>query len=177
MPNAMRHQAPLAAVRTIGRGVLDWIGGILGREPRLIPLAGPRGSVAMLTTPDAIDGARALDPEGRHVGWLQEIAARSALRIGFYRPGRFARRVRCPLLVIVHERDRSALPGPATSAARRAPRGEVVRLLGGHYGGYLEAHNRAVETELGFLTRHLLHNHRDRATQSPGLADCLRQVT
>jgi uncharacterized protein len=156
MPNAMRHQSPLAALRMTGRGVLDAIGGRFRREPRLVPLAGPRGTVAMLSTPDAQAGARALDPEGRYGGWRQEIAARSALRIGFYRPGRFASRVKCPLLVVAHERDQSALPGPAVKAARRAPRGELARLPGGHYGGYLEARARAVEAEVRFLERHLL---------------------
>ncbi|MGZ4185396.1 MAG: alpha/beta hydrolase [Solirubrobacteraceae bacterium] len=156
MPNAMRHQSPLAALRMTGRGVLDAIGGLFGHEPRLVPLAGPRGTMAMLTTPDAQEGAWALDPEGRYAGWRQEIAARSALRIGLYRPGRFASRVQCPLLVTAHENDQSALPGPAIKAARRAPRGELARVPGGHYGGYLDAHARAVETELGFLRRHLL---------------------
>jgi uncharacterized protein len=151
--NAMHHQSPRAALRMTGRGVLDAIGGLFRREPRLVPLAGPRGTVAMLTTPDAQEGAWALDPEGRYDGWRQEIAARSALRIGVYRPGRFASRVRCPLLVVAHEGDQSALPGPAIKAARRAPRGELARLPGGHYGGYLEAHAQAVDTELRFLER------------------------
>jgi pimeloyl-ACP methyl ester carboxylesterase len=154
-PRAVRHQAPLAALRTTGRGVLDGIGGLIGRGPRLVPLAAQRGTVAMLTTPDALDGARALDPEGRYGDWCQEIAARSVLRISLYRPGRFASRVRCPLLVVAHEHDQSALPGPAIDAGKRAPRGEIALLPGGHYGGYLEAHEQAIETELAFLTRHL----------------------
>ena len=46
------------------------------------------GTVALLTTPDALDGGRALNPGNRYPDWQQAVAARSALRIGFYRPGR-----------------------------------------------------------------------------------------
>ncbi len=152
---AMRHQTPLAMLRLTGRGILDALGGLLGRPPLLVPLAGQPGSVAMLTTPDGLDGARALDPDNRYADWQQEVAARSALRVGFYRPGRHASRVRCPLLVVACDQDQSALPAPAVEAARRAPGAELVRLPGGHYAPFLDAHEQAVEAELSFLRRHL----------------------
>ena len=152
---AMRHQTPLAMLRLTGRGILDALGGLLGRQPLLVPLAGQPGSVAMLTTPDGLDGARALDPDNRYADWQQEVAARSALRVGFYRPGRHASRVRCPLLVVACDQDQSALPAPAVEAARRAPGAELVRLPGGHYAPFLNAHEQAVEAELSFLRRHL----------------------
>ena len=155
-PNALRSMTPLALARLTGRGVLDAIGGLLGRPPLLVPLAGARGEVASLTTPDSADAGRALNPGGRYPGWQQTVAARSALTIGLYRPGRAASRVPCPLLVVAYEDDRSALPGPAIRAGERAPRGEVARLPGGHYAGFLEAHEQTVEAELDFLRRHLL---------------------
>ena len=160
--NAARYQQPLAMLRFTGRGIADALGALAGARPRLVPLAGPPGSVALLTTPDAQDGSRALDPEGRYRGWDQRIAARSALRMAFFRPGRWARRVRCPLLVVVAEQDRSALAAPAVAAARRAPGAELARLPGGHYAPFLDAHEQAVGAELAFLRRHLAP-HRDRA--------------
>jgi pimeloyl-ACP methyl ester carboxylesterase len=110
----------------------------------------------MLTTPDGQDGSRALDPDGRYPDWRQEVAARSALRLSFYRPGRYASRVRCPLLVLACDQDQSVLAGPAVRAASRAPRAELVRMPGGHYEPFLGGHERAVEAELSFLRRHLL---------------------
>jgi pimeloyl-ACP methyl ester carboxylesterase len=155
-PNALKHQRPLALLRLMGRGLLDAIGGLVGREPLLIPLAGEPGTVAMLTTPDSQDAARALNPDNKYPDWLQEVAARAVLRIGFYRPGRHASRVRCPLLVLVCDDDLTALARPAIRAAERAPRGELVRLPGGHYEPYMGGHERTVEAELAFLRRHLL---------------------
>ena len=153
--NAARYQQPRAMLRFTGRGIADALGALVGARPRLVPLAGPRGSVALLTTPDAQDGSRALNPGGRYQEWDQRIAARSALRMAFFRPGRWARRVRCPLLVVVAEQDRSALAAPAAAAARRAPGAELARVPGGHYAPFLDAHEQVVEAELAFLRRHL----------------------
>src|SRR5919202_3217551 len=58
--NAMRYQHPGAMVRLLGRGLLDVLGGLLGRAPRLVPLDSPPGTVAVLTTPDARAGRAAL---------------------------------------------------------------------------------------------------------------------
>ena len=153
---ATRYQKPLALLRFTGRSILDALGGLLRRNPMLVPLAGQPGTVAMLTTPDGLDGNRALNPDNRYPEWQQVIAARSALRISFYRSGRYASRVRCPLLVLVCDQDQSALAEPAVRAAGRAPRAELVRMPGGHYEPFLDGHERAVEAELSFLRRHVL---------------------
>jgi pimeloyl-ACP methyl ester carboxylesterase len=121
-----------------------------------VPLAGEPDAVAFLTTPDGLDGDRALNPGNRYPEWQQEIAARTPLWFGFYRPGRTAPRVRCPLLVLVCDQDQTAFAEPGVRAARRAPRGELVRMPGGHYEPFLDGHEQAVEAELSFLHRHVL---------------------
>ncbi|MFA7752736.1 alpha/beta fold hydrolase [Streptomyces sp. NRRL B-2790] len=155
-PHALRSMTPLAALRLFGRGVADALGSLAGRPPLLVPTAGARGTVASLTTPDAMDGDRALDPDHRHTDWEQTVAARIALQIGRYRPGRHASRIRCPLLVVVCDQDQSALPGPAVRAARNAPASEVVHLTGRHYAPFLESHEQAVAAEISFLEKHLV---------------------
>lgn len=154
--SAGRYQKPLAMLRSLGRGILDALSGFIGRAPLLVPLAGAPGTVAMLTTPDGQDGNRALNPDNRYPEWQQAIAARTGLRLSLYRPGRYAADIRCPLLVVVCDQDRTAPPEPAVRAARQAPHGEVVRLPGGHYAPFLSGHDRAVDAELTFLRRHLL---------------------
>jgi pimeloyl-ACP methyl ester carboxylesterase len=162
--NAARYQTPLAMLRFTGRAVLDALGGFVGRQPRLVPLAGEPGTVALLTTPDGMLGDRALNPDSRYPDWQQAVAARSTLGFGFYRPGRDAARVRSPLLVLACDQDQSALAEPAARAATRAPRGELVRMSGGHYEPFLGGHEQAIEAELSFLRRHLL----DHPTRPPG---------
>lgn len=164
---AIRYTTASAMLRLTGRGLLDTIGGALGRKPLLVPLAGARGTVAMLSTPDGLDGDRALNPGNAYPEWQQEIAARSALRITGYRPGRYATRVRCPLLVVVCDDDQSAVPAPAVRAAEQLPGAELVRLPGGHYAPFMDAYQQTVDAELAFLRRRLLN---DPVAEHPAIA-------
>jgi pimeloyl-ACP methyl ester carboxylesterase len=176
--NAARYQTRLAMLRLTGRGILDAIGGLAGRPPRLVPLNGEPGTVAFLTTPDALDASKALNPGDRYPDWQQAAAARFALRLGFYRPGRHASRIKCPLLVVVCDQDRSALAAPGVAAADRATRAELIRLPGGHYQPFLDGHEQAVAAELSFLRRHLLDQPRTDAagTSAGGAAHPTRQI-
>jgi alpha-beta hydrolase superfamily lysophospholipase len=153
--NAARYQTPAAMARFTGRGILDGLGRLAGRPPRLVELTGEPGTVAVLTTPDARDGGRALRAD-QHPQWQQQMSAWSALRLGWYRPGRHASRAACKLLVVVCDQDSSVPAGPAARAASRAPGAELVRLPGAHYAPFLAAHEPAVAAELSFLRRHLL---------------------
>lgn len=121
----------------------------------LVPLTGPRGSVAALTTPDSRNGPAALNPRGAY-RWQQEVAARSAIRVAYYRPARVARSITVPLLVLAYDDDGVTPPGPAIRAAQRAPHGEVVRLPGGHYEALMGGYERALDAMLAFLRRHLV---------------------
>jgi pimeloyl-ACP methyl ester carboxylesterase len=167
--NAARFQKPRTMMRLTGRGVVDAVGGILGRRPLLVPLVGEPGTVAVLTTPDAVAGNTVLNPGNRYPDWQPVVAARSALRLCVYRPGRYASQVACPLLVVVADEDQSALAEPAARAANRAPNGELVRVPGGHYAPFTDAHEQAVEAELSFLREHLLErSHTDRLGAEKG---------
>jgi uncharacterized protein len=157
-PRALAHETvgvlarfPLIALADVARG-------LAGREPLVVSLAGPRGAVAMLTTPDACDGDAALNPGNAYPGWQQTIAARSVIPIALYRPGRTASRISCPLLAVISTRDQSVLAAPALKAARRAPAGEVLQIDGTHYAAFLDHHETVVTAELDFLSRHLLQN-------------------
>ena len=87
--NAMRTTPLRAIIHLHVAAVRDVLHGAFGRQPVLVPLTGPRGSVASITTDDSRNGPVALNPDGTHQ-WQMEVAARSALRVGFYRPARVA---------------------------------------------------------------------------------------
>jgi pimeloyl-ACP methyl ester carboxylesterase len=155
-PSALRHETPKVLARFPLIALRDLARGLAGREPLVVPLAGPRGAVAMLTTPDAIDCDRALNPGNAYPQWQQTIAARSVIPIGLYRPGSTANRISCPVLAVISTRDQSVLAAPALKATRRAPGGEVLQVDGTHYAAFLDQHEMVVAAELDFLRRNLL---------------------
>lgn len=162
--NAARHFTIRALLRLNVLALRDTIRGLFGREPILVPLTGPKGAVASITTPDAQNGIPALDPDNRYPFWQKEIAARSALRIGFYRPRRFAPKIQIPFLTIAYEQDGVTPPGPAIRAAKQMPHGELAVLSGGHYQAFMGGMQQTLDVMVPFLRRHLL----DQAGRSGG---------
>ncbi|MGW7683847.1 alpha/beta hydrolase [Kribbella sp. NPDC054772] len=153
--NASRYQTPWSALRLFGRALLDTVGGLFGRPPRLVDLAGPPGTVALLNTPDAQLSDATLNPDNRYPDWQQAIAARSVLPAVFYRPTKYAADARCPILYVVCADDQSALAAPTLKAAATTPKATVLQVPGNHYAPFLAAHAQVVEAELSFLQKHL----------------------
>jgi uncharacterized protein len=154
-PNALRHESVGDVLRFPFIALRDLVRGVFRRQPLVIPLDAPRGTVALLNTPDALDSARALNPGGRYPEWQQTIAARSVMPLFVYRPARDARRIRVPLLVVVAEQDQSVLAKPAVRVAASVANATLVQVPGGHYAPFLEQHEAVVEAELAFLRAHL----------------------
>ncbi|MBX3228475.1 MAG: alpha/beta fold hydrolase [Labilithrix sp.] len=144
----------LASLRLVWAGLCDRIGSWLGRPPRMIAVAGPPGSVAMLTSPDAEPGILALATGDAPVD--NRVAARIALHIPTYRPIRAVAAIAAPALVQVCDRDAIAPPELAVAAAKAMPRAVVERYPYGHFDVYLgEAFERAVTAQVAFLREHL----------------------
>jgi len=148
----LEYAGPGQLLRLTGHGLLDLLKAPF-RRPHYVPTVGPPGSVAVMSSEDAEAGYRALLPPGARV----EVAARIALSIAFYRPVNDARRVRCPVLVQVCERDSVAPAAAAEQAiAELGARAEVRRYPIGHFEPYFGEHfERSVADQLGFLRTHL----------------------
>ena len=132
----------------------DLIAARFGRSPVMVAAAGKPGEVALMNAPDAYPGYMRLVPEGRTAP--NEVAARLALKVITYRPGRSAAKVSCPILFCVCEADSVAPAVPTLRYAAKAPRGEVRMYPEGHFAIYVdEAFERVVEDQLAFLDRHL----------------------
>jgi uncharacterized protein len=143
------------ALRLTAAALRDELGRLRRRPPHMVPLVGPPGSVAAMTSPDAEPGYRALfEPDDE---FRNEIAARVFLRVGAYRPAVSASQIACPWLVCVCEHDAVTPPAPAEKAAERAPRGEVRRYDAQHFDIYVgETFEAAVADQVEFLRRHML---------------------
>ncbi len=107
-----------------------------------------------MNAPNAYPGYLRLVPEG--VELPNEVAARIALKIVTYRPGRLAAKVTCPILFCVCRSDSVAPAAPTLRYAAKAPRGEVRIYPEGHFAIYVDdAFDRVVADQLAFLDRHL----------------------
>jgi dienelactone hydrolase len=146
---------PTVALRMTAAGLRDVIGAALGRPPHMLAAVGPPGSLAVMTSPDAEPGFRAIDPPGST--WRNESAARIALRVGTYRPGRHAGHIACPILYALADDDVVTPPEFAAAAAQRAPRSEVRHYPGGHFDLYDgDGFERTIVDQVDFLRRHLV---------------------
>ena len=151
---AARAASPRSLVRAAIPALRDELARILNKPPVMVPLVGPPGSAALMTSPDSEAGYRALIPPD--TDFSNDVAARFIGRASFYRPGRSARNVKAPILFCICDTDAVA---PATTALRyaaTAPRGEVKRYPIGHFDIYLgEPFEQAVADQTEFLTRQL----------------------
>ena len=152
-PATMRSTGARRLAWMTAEGLRDQLGALFGRT-HYVPIVGPAGSLATMTTDDADERYRAMYPPGWE--FRNKVPARILLRFGSYSPLRDARKVGCPLLVIVAESDTVTPPDPARRMAERAPRGELDTFTGGHFEAYFgDVFEWLVDREAEFL-RHAL---------------------
>lgn len=146
--------SPLAAMRLTAKGLKDLFARRFGRPRVMVPAAGPPGSLAAMTSSDALPGFEAITPPGsRHRNLVNAAVTLEILR---WRPGRRAPKIACPLLIQVADRDIDTPPGPARKAAARAPHGELMSYDCGHFGVYQPPwFDEVVSDQVGFLRRNL----------------------
>lgn len=150
---ALKTSGLLVTLRMGWLGVLDLLGALFGRAPRLIPLAAQIGEVAFMATHDALTGYSRIWPPN----FCNGAAARFGFSIGSYRPGLAITRVKCPIHIIICEHDSVA---PAAAAERvvklAGDRAEVKRYPIGHFDVYVgDGFERAVTDQLAFFGKHL----------------------
>jgi len=153
LANLIRYAGPVQLLRWTVLGLRDVIADRRGLPPVTIPVVGPPGTLAAMSTPDAQAGYEAIaGPSMRN-----EVAARIGLTAGLYRPGRQAGSLPCPILIQIADRDSVAPPAAAMDAAWLATgRAEVRNYPIGHFDIYTgEPFERAVADQLHFMRRHL----------------------
>lgn len=125
------------------------------RHRRLIRMqvVGAPGTLVLFTQPEARRGFEAVRGEGSR--WRNEILAKPSQPAALNRPGRAARRVRCPLLVGLGSDDTIVPLRPIERTTRRAPRGELRRYPIGHFDAFLDGFERVIDDHVTFLTRRL----------------------
>jgi dienelactone hydrolase len=150
-----RMAQPSRSLRLLGLGLLDRLGSLLGLAPRYVTAGAGPGELAVVANEAARAGIDIIRPRDGSE-WHNRVAARSVLGIAAHRPVRKAANIRCPILLVVGEPDTIAPVGPALRVAERAPKGELYRSRGDHYGVYEggEDYDRVLSIEVEFLHRH-----------------------
>lgn len=124
------------------------------REPYCVPIVSDPDTFGIMNTPESKPGYLALVPEGSD--WKNECPARAVLELLLYRPTRKARKVQCPALVIMGDKDSLIRPAAVEKAASRIREVTLVHLPVGHFDVYHgEWFEKAVSLQADFLARHL----------------------
>ena len=145
---------PAASLRVLPTVAKDFASIVGRRTPRMIPLAGPPGSIALMNASDALPGYEALLPAD--TTFRNEVAARVAPTIMAYRPGRAVKKINFPILFCVSNTDTVTPPTQTLRYARTALLGEIKRYDAGHFDFYVgEAFEALARDQVEFLTRHL----------------------
>jgi dienelactone hydrolase len=146
---------PRSSLKVTARALADLACSFLGRDPITVATAGPPGSAALMTAPDAEAGYLALVDNTPDSGFSNHVAARAALDIMRYAPGRRARRITCPVWAGICDTDSVAPASTAVRQLRRAPQATLQRYPTGHFDIYLgKEFERSVVDQLAFLTTH-----------------------
>jgi uncharacterized protein len=146
---ATRSANPVTVLRVTGAQLRA----LARRRLMHLPVTGPPGSLAMLTTEEAEPGFDAIRASGSL--WRNEFRARPTQPLFTYRPVKVAARVRCPLLACVGERD-TIVPGPPiVRTAQRAPRGTLRRYDLAHFGSFFDGFEEVFADQVAFLDHHV----------------------
>ena len=156
-PASAFAQPPRLVAKLIAAGILDQAGAIAGRRPYRVAAVGYPGDTAMMTSPDAAPMAERLAGDRRDELLPEnDVAARIALRVPFYSPGRLTPKIIAPTLVQIAERDSVTPFDVALKAARRLPRGEICTYDCQHFEPYLDPYfDTVIADQIAFLGRHV----------------------
>jgi dienelactone hydrolase len=151
---------PALGVKTIMRaglaGLRDQMRAWRGREPFYITAVALPGSLAIITKEEIRSDWTAILEQSVDVQWVNRVAARVALRMGFYRPGLKAAKLPCPALFCITDQDSMVPAGRTAKLAARGPRNEIKHYPVRHFEIYVgEAWERAVADQTEFLVRTL----------------------
>ncbi|MGB3769715.1 MAG: alpha/beta fold hydrolase [Rhodococcus sp. (in: high G+C Gram-positive bacteria)] len=132
--------------------VRDIVSSMRGKSPVMVPLAAEPRGVGLMASADALSGYLALQPEG--ASFSNEVAARFALAITRYFPGRAAKRITAPVLFCVCDPDTVAPTKATLRHAAKAPNGQIEVYPYGHFDIYVgDAFEHVVADQIAFLQR------------------------
>jgi uncharacterized protein len=156
-PASAFARSPVQFSRLVLAGLRDQAGAAFGRQPLRLPAAAEPGTLAMMNVPDVeLIGKRLAGDRYEELLPENDVAARIALRVPFYSPGRSMKKITAPALVQLAKGDVVTPYEVALKAAQRIPKGEVLSYDCGHFDPYVDPlFDTVVSDQIDFLRRHL----------------------
>ncbi|MBY6364313.1 alpha/beta hydrolase [Rhodococcoides corynebacterioides] len=155
-PASAFFQSPRAVARLIAAGMRDQFRAWTGRSPYRLAAVGRPGDTAMMTAPGAYELVERMGDMREELLAENDVAARIALRMPFYSPGRHAAAIDVPVLVQLAAHDEVTPIDTARSVVDRIPKGEVHVYECGHFEPYLDPFFDTIVTDqIHFLDRHV----------------------
>lgn len=143
---------PATSFKVSWLALCDLMSSWRGSAPVMVPLSGLPGETALMNTADAYRGYLQLLPQGVDVPNF--VAARFALNIIRYYPGRKTRLIQSPVLFCVCENDTVAPTKATLRHANRTPHKEIRIYADGHFDIYVgEAFEKVIHDQIDFLRR------------------------
>ncbi len=149
---ALPQHRPATMLRSTVTGARSALAQRAGRGPATIPLVGRPGEQAMLTAEGYYQAYTAMAGDT----WRNEVDAQIGLQLGGYRPAKYAKAIRCPMLVQIADFDRGAPPQAAAKAAFAA-RAEVRHYPCDHFDVFAggDWFDHVADHQIAFLDRQL----------------------
>jgi len=145
---------PKHLIRALPHGIRDLSRILTFRAPHYIKVIGKPEEFAVMNTPESYAGYLALIPEDSE--WQNGCPARIFLKFAAYRPIAYAKRVKCPALVMIGTYDSLIDAADVKKTANKMPNSRLVEYPLGHFDLYKgDAFVDAVEKQTDFLLTHL----------------------
>jgi dienelactone hydrolase len=151
---SLRTLNPVSLTKVSALALRDVAADALGRDPVYVTSAGAAGSASLMNAWDCESGYLALTPKART--FQNRVAARFALQLPRYFPGRRAKQIQAPVYFAICRKDTVAPANVSQRHAAKAPHGEIKVYPFGHFDIYLgEPFEQAVSDYVDFLRRHV----------------------
>jgi pimeloyl-ACP methyl ester carboxylesterase len=144
---------PWTTVKSTLAALLDAACGLLNRT-LYSPVVGEPGERAAITGDHASQAYFTLLPEDAN--WENKVLSRSFLYIPLYSPGRSARRINVPTLIIAARHDSIVPASAAYRTARKIPRCTFHLIECDHFAPYAGEHfEHSIALQIDFLREHV----------------------
>lgn len=128
---------PVSSFKVSMFAIADVLTSPFKKQPVKVPLVASGSQMGLMTASDAMSGYHALKT-AVSTALQDHVSARFAFDIIRYYPGRNAKNISCPALIVVALKDSVAPAGKTLKHVKKINHGDIVELDAGHFDIYVD---------------------------------------